>query len=91
MDDDHDLDYCNDDNPVEEGEGENEMLDNYWDDEDVDTDFNDDGPFDNDEDYDDEPCGSHDLSDDADALASAGFGMDEDYHHDCDDFFDNDF
>jgi hypothetical protein len=28
---------------------------------------------------DDEPCGSHDLSDDAEALASAGFGADEDY------------
>jgi hypothetical protein len=28
---------------------------------------------------DDEPHGSHDLSDDADALASAGFGTDEDY------------
>ena len=26
-----------------------------------------------------EPCGSHDLSDDAEALASAGFGSDEDY------------
>jgi hypothetical protein len=26
-----------------------------------------------------EPMGSHDLSDDADALASAGFGTDEDY------------
>lgn len=30
-------------------------------------------------DFDGEPMGSHDLSDDADALASAGFGMDEDY------------
>lgn len=28
-----------------------------------------------------EPQGSHDLSDDADALASAGHGMDEDYCH----------
>jgi hypothetical protein len=28
-----------------------------------------------------EPMGSHDMSDDADALASAGFGMDEDYNH----------
>ena len=28
---------------------------------------------------DDEPHGSHDLSDDWDALASAGFGCDEDY------------
>ena len=26
-----------------------------------------------------EPEGSHDLSDDGDALASAGFGTDEDY------------
>jgi len=26
-----------------------------------------------------EPMGSHDLSDDGDALASAGFGTDEDY------------
>lgn len=26
-----------------------------------------------------EPAGSHDLSDDADALTSAGFGTDEDY------------
>lgn len=32
-----------------------------------------------DEDNDGEPFGSHDLSDDADALASAGFGTDEDY------------
>jgi len=32
-----------------------------------------------DEEYDDEPVGSHDLSDDGDALASAGFGTDEDY------------
>lgn len=29
--------------------------------------------------YDDEPYGSHDLSDDAWALASAGHGTDEDY------------
>jgi hypothetical protein len=28
---------------------------------------------------DDEPFGSHDLSDDGDALASAGWGTDEDY------------
>jgi hypothetical protein len=28
---------------------------------------------------DDEPHGSHDLSDDGDALASAGWGTDEDY------------
>lgn len=28
---------------------------------------------------DDEPHGSHDLSDDGEALASAGFGTDEDY------------
>ena len=28
---------------------------------------------------DDEPHGSHDLSDDGDALASAGMGTDEDY------------
>lgn len=28
---------------------------------------------------DDEPQGSHDLSDDAEALASAGWGTDEDY------------
>jgi len=32
-----------------------------------------------DEEYDDEPIGSYDLSDDGDALASAGFGTDEDY------------
>ncbi len=32
-----------------------------------------------DEDCDDEPRGSHDLSDDGDALASAGWGTDEDY------------
>lgn len=32
-----------------------------------------------DETIDDEPRGSHDLSDDGDALASAGFGTDEDY------------
>lgn len=31
------------------------------------------------DDEDGEPMGSYDLSDDADALASAGFGMDEDY------------
>lgn len=31
------------------------------------------------QDADCEPCGSHDLSDDAEALASAGFGTDEDY------------
>lgn len=30
-------------------------------------------------DYDDEPMGSFDLSDDAWALASAGMGTDEDY------------
>lgn len=30
-----------------------------------------------------EPAGSHDLSDDADALASAGHGMDEDYYLDA--------
>ena len=30
-------------------------------------------------DYDDEPMGSYDLSDDAWALASAGHGTDEDY------------
>ncbi len=29
--------------------------------------------------WDDEPQGSHDLSDDGDALASAGWGTDEDY------------
>lgn len=29
--------------------------------------------------YDDEPSGSHDLSDDAAVLASAGWGTDEDY------------
>lgn len=33
-----------------------------------------------DEGYDREPFESHDLSDDGDALASAGFGTDEDYH-----------
>jgi hypothetical protein len=32
--------------------------------------------------YDNEPMGYHDLSDDAQALASAGHGMDEDYHLD---------
>ena len=37
------------------------------------------------EDYDDEPHGSYDSSDDADALASAGFGSDEDYGHYGDD------
>lgn len=31
------------------------------------------------DDRDEEPQGSHDLSDDGDALASAGFGTDEDY------------
>jgi hypothetical protein len=35
-------------------------------------------PQDN-EPQDDEPQGSHDMSDDAKALASAGYGMDEDY------------
>ena len=34
---------------------------------------------DDEQDDDGEPHGSHDLSDDADALASAGFGTDEDY------------
>lgn len=33
-----------------------------------------------------EPEGSHDLSDDAEALASAGFGTDEDYGYYGDDF-----
>ena len=33
-----------------------------------------------------EPEGSHDLSDDGDALASAGFGTDEDYGYYGDDF-----
>jgi hypothetical protein len=37
-------------------------------------------------DEDGEPAGSHDLSDDADALASAGFGTDEDYGYYGDDF-----
>jgi hypothetical protein len=32
-----------------------------------------------DEPQDDEPQGSHDMSDDAGALASAGYGTDEDY------------
>lgn len=37
--------------------------------------------YDEDDDFDDddEPHGSFDMSDDADALASAGHGMDEDY------------
>ncbi len=95
MDNDHDLDFCDDDNPIEEEGQEDQELDNYWDDEDADTDYDDDGPYDDEEDYDDEPSGSHDLSDDADALASAGFGTDEDYggYQDdgCDDFFDSDF
>ena len=34
---------------------------------------------DDEQDDDGEPCGSHDLSDDAEALASAGYGTDEDY------------
>lgn len=33
-----------------------------------------------------EPAGSYDLSDDAEALASAGFGTDEDYGYYGDDF-----
>jgi len=33
-----------------------------------------------------EPEGSYDLSDDAEALASAGFGTDEDYGYYGDDF-----
>ena len=33
-----------------------------------------------------EPQGSYDLSDDAEALASAGFGTDEDYGYYGDDF-----
>ena len=33
-----------------------------------------------------EPHGSYDLSDDGDALASAGFGTDEDYGYYGDDF-----
>ncbi len=41
-----------------------------------------------DEDEDGEPLGSHDLSDDADALASAGWGTDEDYgYFGSEDFF----
>ena len=40
--------------------------------------------FERSQDVDGEPIGSHDLSDDAEALASAGFGMDEDYDHGCD-------
>jgi hypothetical protein len=35
--------------------------------------------FPDDDGGDDEPHGSHDLSDDGDALASAGMGTDEDY------------
>lgn len=35
---------------------------------------------------DDEPHGSYDLSDDGDALASAGFGTDEDYGGYSDDY-----
>lgn len=38
------------------------------------------------EDMDGEPEGSHDHSDDADALASAGWGTDEDYGYYGDDF-----
>ena len=34
--------------------------------------------------WDDEPAGSFDLSDDAEALASAGMGTDEDYGPLCD-------
>lgn len=37
-------------------------------------------------DMDGEPAGSYDLSDDAEALASAGFGTDEDYGYYGDDF-----
>lgn len=37
-------------------------------------------------DEDGEPQGSYDLSDDGDALASAGFGTDEDYGYYGDDF-----
>lgn len=36
--------------------------------------------------YDSEPEGSYDLSDDGDALASAGFGTDEDYGYYGDDY-----
>ena len=36
--------------------------------------------------YVDEPEGSHDLSDDAEALASAGWGTDEDYGYYGEDF-----
>ena len=39
-----------------------------------------------DEDEDGEPMGSFDLSDDAEALASAGFGTDEDYGYYGDEF-----
>ena len=39
-----------------------------------------------DSDDDGEPHGSHDLSDDAEALASAGWGTDEDYGYYGDDF-----
>ena len=40
-------------------------------------------------DYDGEPQGSHDMSDDAEALASAGHGTDEDYgcYGDCNEEF----
>lgn len=43
------------------------------------------------EDEDGEPMGSHDLSDDADALASAGWGTDEDYGFDGRDDYDDMF
>jgi hypothetical protein len=47
----------------------------------------DDYPDDYDE-YDGEPMGPNDLSDDADALASAGWGTDEDYGYSGDMDFD---
>jgi hypothetical protein len=48
-----------------------------------------DGPMDDQCDDDGEPQGSHDMSDDAEALASAGHGMDEDYgcYGDCNEEF----
>ena len=49
------------------------------------TDVDDQTPPEEEFDDDDEPVGSYNLSDDGDALASAGFGTDEDYGYYVDD------
>lgn len=65
---------------------EDQYLDSYWEDRNEMYDFPDDEPdYDDDPDWDedgdigDEPPGMTDVEADADTLASAGYGTDEDY------------